>query len=159
VAAYGCVIGTTLARAGTDRPTIGLAAGAGAGVVLLLVALLFDGRALGLSLFLGGATYVGFLVAYHPGIDPAAPLIAVLLVLSGELAAWSLDERWMMHADARFVWRRAIALSVLAVGSLALAALAVALSAGPAAHGLQWTIFGAIAAVAVAGMAITVARR
>ena len=159
MAAYGIVIGTTLVRAGTGMPKTGLAAAAGAGVLLLLVALLFNGRALGFSLFLGGGMYVGFLVSYHPGIDPAAPLIAVLLLLTGELAAWSLDERWTMRADTRFVWRRAIALSVLAVGSLTLAALAVALSAAPAAHGLQWTMLGALAAVAVAGMAITVARR
>jgi hypothetical protein len=159
VAAYGCVIGTTLVRAGTDRPTIGLAAGAGVGLLLLFVALVFDGRGLGFSLFLGGATYVGFLAAYHPKIDPAAALIAVLLLLTGELTAWSLDERWEMRATTHVVWRRAVALSVLSVGSLALAALALALSAAPAAHGLPWTILGALATVAAAATAITLVRR
>jgi hypothetical protein len=153
------VIGSTLARAGTDRPTIGLAAAAGAGILLLLVAMFFDGRALGLSLFLAGGMYVGFLVAYHPGIDPAAPLIAVLLLLTGELAAWSLDERWAMRADIRVVLRRAAALGVLALCGLALATVVVGLSAAPATHGLPWTILGAIAAVAAAGTAITLVRR
>jgi hypothetical protein len=167
VAAYGVVIGSTLwravdatlARAGADKPTTGLVAAAGAGVLLLFVALFFDGRALGLSLFLAGGAYVGFLVAYHPGIDPAAPLIAVLLLLTGELAAWSLDERWALRVDTKLVWRRIAALTILALGGLALAALAVGLSAAPAAHGLPWTILGAIAAVAVAWTAITLVRR
>lgn len=157
--AYGGVIGATLARAGTEKPTIGLAGAAGAGVLLLLVALTFDGRALGLALFLAGGTYVGFLVLDHPGIDPAAPLIAVLLLLSGELAAWSLDERWPIDADPRLFRRRAVAVGVLALAGLGLATLTVALTAAPPAHGLHWTILGAIAAVAAAGTALTLVRR
>jgi hypothetical protein len=159
VVAYGGVVGSTLVRAGTEKPTIGLAAGAGAGVLLLFVALFFDGRALGLSLFLGGGAYVGFLVLDHPGIDPAAPLIAVLLLLTGELAAWSLDERWAIDKNPRFLRRRAVAVGVLALAGLALATLAVALTAAPAAHGLPWTILGAIATVAAAGTAMTLVRR
>jgi hypothetical protein len=159
VVAYGGVIAATLARTGTEKPTIGLAAAAGAGVLLLLVALVLDGRALGLALFLGGGAYVGSLVLDHPGIDPAASLIAVLLLLSGELAAWSLDERWPIDADPRLSRRRAVAVGVLALAGLALATLVVALTAVPPAHGLHWTILGAIAAVAAAGTALTLVRR
>ena len=146
-------------RAATHKPTIGLACGAAAGILLLLVALFVDERALGLSIFVGGGTYIGFLVAYHPGIDPAAPLIAMLLLLTGELAAWSLDERWPMGADPRLLLRRGVAVGVLALAGLALATLAVALTAAPLAHGLPWTILGAIAAVAAAWTAITLVRR
>lgn len=158
VLAYGGVVGTTLARAGTEKPAVGLAAAAGVGLVLLLVAL-FDGRALGLSLFLAGGTYVGFLALYHPTIDPAAPLIAVLLLLSGELAAWSRDERWPIDTDPRVIRRRAVAVGALALAGLVLATLAVALTATPPAHGLHWTILGAVAAVAAAATAMTLARR
>jgi hypothetical protein len=146
-------------RSGPEKPTIGLAAAAGAGVVFMLVALLYDGRALGLSLFLAGGTYVGFLVVDHPAIDPAAPLIAVLLLLSGELAAWSLDERWPIDEDRRLFRRRAVAVGVLSLAGLFLATLAIALNAAPATHGLHWTILGAIAAVAAAGTAMTLVRR
>jgi len=125
----------------------------------MLVALLYDGRALGLSLFLAGGTYVAFLVVYHPGIDPAAPLIAVLLLLSGELAAWSLDERWPIDEDRRLFRRRGVAVGVLALAGLFLATLAIALNAAPATHGLHWTILGAFAAVAAAGTAMTLVRR
>ena len=139
-------------RAGAHKPTIGLAAGAAAGALLLLVALFFDARALGLSLFLGGATYVGFLAVDHPGVDPAAPLVAVLLLLTGELAAWSLDERWAnAHGHRHCVAPRSRAeRSCPRAASLSRRSPS-RLSAAPAAHGLPWTILGAIAAVAAAG--------
>ena len=128
-------------------------------MLLLLVALFLDTRALGLSLWLGGATYVAFLVAYHPGIDAGAPLMAVLLLLCGELAAWSRDERLRMRRDPLLVRRRAMAVGALALGGLAIATLAVALTATPPAHGLPWTLLGAVAAVAAAGTGILLARR
>jgi hypothetical protein len=145
-----------LARAGTHAAA--LAPGAGLGVLLLLAALVY-GQGLGLSLWLGGGTYVAFLVAAHPRIDAAAPLVAVLLLLCGELAAWSLDERWRMRTETSLGWRRAGAVGLLALGGLALATLAVALGAAPPAHGLAWTVAGALAAVAAAGTAILHARR
>ena len=146
-----------LPRAGTHWALV-LAPGAGLGVLLLLAALV-DGRGLGLSLGLGGGTYVAFLVAVHPRIDAAAPLVAVLLLLCGELAAWSLDERWQMRVDPSLFWRRAGAVGLLALGGLALATLAVALTAAPSAHGLVWTVAGAVAAVGAAGTGIMFARR
>jgi hypothetical protein len=136
-----------------------LAPGAGAGALLLLVALFVDLRALGLSLWLGGGTYVAFLAAYHGAIDPAAPLVAVLLLLSGELAAWSRDERQRIRGDRRLVLRRAVAVGALALAGLSLATLAVALTAAPPVHGLPWTLAGAVAAVAAAATGILLAPR
>ena len=157
MAAYGGAIALVLPRAGTH--VVALAPGAGLGVLLLLVALFTDGRGLGWSLGLGGGTYVAFLVANHPGIDGAAPLVAVLLLLCSELAAWSLDERLRMRTDPGLVWRRAGAVVLLALGGLALATLAVVLGAAPPAHGLAWTVAGGVAAVAAAGTGIRLARR
>ncbi|HET8821325.1 MAG TPA: hypothetical protein VFM57_07235 [Thermoleophilaceae bacterium] len=136
-----------------------LAPVAGVGALLLLVALVFSGRGLGPALWLAGATYVGFLVHRGHRIDAAAPLVAVLLLLSGELAAWSLDERWPVRADAALAWRRGGAIAALELAGLAAATLVVALSAVPASHGLAWTVAGAVAAVAAAGTGIWVARR
>jgi hypothetical protein len=146
-----------LPRAGTHA--LQLTPGAAVGVLLLLFAVLVDGRGLGFALWLGGGTYVTFLVVAHPRIDAAAPLVAVLLLLCGELTAWSLDERWRMQTDPVLVWRRAGAVGLLGLGGLGLATLAVVLTAAPPAHGLVWTFAGAVAAVAAAGTGILLARR
>ena len=93
------------------------------------------------------------------GVDGSAPLVAVLLLLAGELAAWSVDERWRIPAQGQLNWRRGAAVSALALGGLVLAALVVTLSAVQPNHGLGWTVLGAAAAVAAAGTGIWVARR
>jgi hypothetical protein len=133
--------------------------GAALGAVVLLVALAFGGRGLGVALFLGGATYVAAVAAAGDRIDASAPLVAVLLLLCGELSAWSVDERLEIRAEPEPVWRRAGAVTALGFAGLAAAALVVALSAVPANHGLGWTVLGAAAAVGAAGTGIWVARR
>jgi hypothetical protein len=155
--AYGCALADGLARAGSAD--FALAPIAGVGLLLLLVALLFGGRGLGTALWLGGATYVASVVAAGDRIDPTAPLVALLLLLCGELAAWSLDERWRIPADAGLAWRRGAGVAGLALAGLVVSTLVVALSAVPANHGLAWTVAGAAAAVAAAGTGVWVARR
>ena len=132
---------------------------AGGGALLLAVALAY-GRGLGAALWLGGATYVAFVVVhFEHRVDATAPLVAVLLLLCGELSAWSFDERWQVRADAALAWRRGAAVGALALAGLAASALVVAVSAVPANHGLAWTVAGAAAAVGAAGTGIWVARR
>ena len=92
-------------------------------------------------------------------MDPTAPLVAVLLLLSGELAAWSLDERWRIQADATLVWRRGAAVAALGLAGLTVATVVVALNAVPSSHGLAFTAAGAAAAVGAAGVGVMVARR
>jgi hypothetical protein len=127
--------------------------------LLLAVALVRGGGTLGLALFLGGATYVAFLVAEQDRVDATAPLVATLLLLCGELSAWSLDERWEIRDDDRLEWRRGGALAILALAGLGVSVLLVALSAVPSSHGLAWTVAGAAAAVGAAGTGIWVAGR
>jgi len=81
------------------------------------------------------------------------------LLLCGELAAWSVDERLRISAERAVRRARAVALGALAFGSLALAALVVALAAAPAGSGLAWTVLGAAGTVAVVGLAVRLARR
>ena len=74
--------------------------------------------------------------------------MAVLLLLCGELAAWSVDERLRDRAPSHeLTWRRGMAVAALALAGLAVATLVVALSAVPPSHGLGWTVLGAAAAV------------
>jgi hypothetical protein len=93
------------------------------------------------------------------GADASAPLVAVLLLLAGELSAWSIDEQWRIRAEDELKWRRGAAVSGLALAGLAVSALVVALSAVQPNHGLAWTVLGAAAAVGAAGTGIWVAHR
>jgi hypothetical protein len=127
-------------------------------VVALVVALVRSGGTLGLALFIGGATYVAFLAAEHDRVDATAPLVATLLLLCGELTAWSLDERWEIRADDGLARRRGAAIGILALAGLAVSALLAALSAVPSSHGLAWTVAGAAAAVGAAGIGVRGAR-
>lgn len=133
--------------------------GAVVGALLLLMALARDLRPLGAALAIGGATYVLAIVAAGRHIDATAPLVAVLLLLCGELSAWSLDERWRIPAGGGLGRRRAVAVGALALLGLGAATLAVALGAVPPGHGLLWTAAGAIAAVGAAGTGVWLARR
>ena len=111
---------------------------------MLVAALVYRVRSsLGLALWIAGASYVVAVAVTAQRIDPAAPLVAVLLLLCGELSAWSLDERWAIRADETLAWRRGGAVGLLALAGLAAATLVVALSAVPASHGLAWTVAGA----------------
>jgi hypothetical protein len=133
--------------------------GAALGTLLLVLALAFGGRGLGAALFLAGGTYVAAVVSAGHRVDATAPLVGVLLLLCGELTAWSLDERWSIRPEEPLGWRRGAALAALALAGLGAAALVVALSAVPASRGLLLTVAGAAAAVGAAGTAIWVARR
>jgi hypothetical protein len=133
--------------------------GAALGAVLLVAALFFRGGGLGAALFLAGATYVAAVAAAGGGADASAPLVAVLLLLCGELAAWSIDERFEIRVEPEVAWRRGITVTALGLAGLAVATLVVALSAVPPSHGLGWTVLGAAAAVGAAGTGIWVARR
>jgi hypothetical protein len=157
IAAYGAVVADALARAAP--PVVAFVPGAALGAMLLVVALVFGGRGLGAALFLAGGTYVAAVVSAGHEIDASALLVAVLLLLCGELTAWSLDERWEIRAEEPLAWRRGAAVSALALAGLGVAALVVALSAVPSSHGLLLTVVGAAAAVGAAGTGIWVARR
>jgi len=146
-----------LARA--PSPVTAFVPGPTLGAVLLVAALFFRGGGLGAALFLAGATYVAAVAAAEGGADASAPLVAVLLLLCGELAAWSIDERFEIRAEPEVAWRRGITVTALALAGLAVATLVVALSAVPSSHGLGWTVLGAAAAVGAAGTGIWVARR
>jgi hypothetical protein len=156
-AAYGVVLLEALVRA--PSPVAAFLPGAVLGAVLLVAALLFRGRGVGAALFVGAATYIAAVAAAGDHTDASAPLVAVLLLLCGELAAWSVDERLEIRPEPQLVWRRGTAITVLALAGLAVAVLVVALSAVPSSHGLALTMLGAAAAVGAAGTGIWVARR
>ena len=108
---------------------------------------------------LGLAYAIALVARGGSSVDEGAPLVAVGLLLCGELAAWSVGERFAISAEPAVVAGRAAALGALAAASLVVATLVVALAAAPAGGGLAWTILGAAAAVAVVAIAVALARR
>ena len=156
-AAYGGVLAVAFTRDGSVAAE--LAPGAALGTLFLLFALARGGVLLGFALWLAGASYVAGIVAAGHAVDATAPVVALLLLLCGELAAWSLDERPRILAGDLLEWRRGAALGGLALAGLVVSALILALSAVPAGHGLFWTALGAAAAVGVAGTAAALVHR
>ncbi|HLX31155.1 MAG TPA: hypothetical protein VKR79_00140 [Gaiellaceae bacterium] len=153
------MLADVLTRDTSHAVTAALAPSAGLGVLLLIAALAGWEKALAWALFVGGAAYVGAVVASGHDVDSDAPLIAVLLFLAGELGAWSLAERWRIRADEALAWRRAVVLGGLALAGLVAATIVVGLSAVRPGHGLVWTAAGAVAAVAAVGAGGWLARR
>ena len=147
-----------VARSSKALPATGPLGGAGA---LVLVFLLVRARAelVAWPPAVLGVAYAVELVIRGPRVDDAAPLVAVGLLLCGELAAWSIDERLPVAVEWAVTRARAVALGALAFGSLAVAALVVSLAAAPAGGGLAWTVLGAASAVAVVTLAVRLARR
>jgi hypothetical protein len=149
------------AYAVTRDPTIAplTAAFGGMGTALLLFALWRRAAdVLPWALVLAGVAYAVPLFVRGSGVDEGAPLFAAGLLLCGELAAWSFDERWAMKTERAVTLARAGAVALLVLAGLAASALVLALAAAPVGGGLAWTVLGAAAAVAVVGLAARLSR-
>jgi hypothetical protein len=150
-----------LAYVCTRKPEIGPLLGAigGVGALLLLLVLVrgWD-EMLPWSLVLLGGAYAVAIAARGGEIDEAAPLVAAGLLLCGELATWSLDERGGIAVERAVVRERAAAVALLALAGLLVSALVLALAAAPVGGGLGWTVVGAGAVVLVLALAVRLAR-
>ena len=157
-AVYGAVVVYAASREATLAPVVASLGGFGA-VLLLFVLVRGADDLLGWSLALAGVGYAMSLIAHGTHVDEAAPLVATALLVCGELAAWSLDERWAIRREPGLLRSRGLAVAGLSVAGLGASALVLSLSAVPAGGGLGWTIVGAVAAVLVVGLAVRAAKR
>ena len=107
---------------------------------------------------LGGA-YALSLFTHGASVDERAPLVAVALLLCGELAAWSTQEGRAPATPRALSVARAVALAWLAFGALAAAAIVISFAAAPTGRGLGWTFLGAAAAVGVLAVVARLAQR
>jgi len=157
---YGGVFAYALVREHerTAAPVTAALGGVGA-LLLLLVLRRADADLLVWPLGLLGVGYAVAIAVRGSGLDEGAPFVAAGLLLCGELAAWSMDERFGIRADRAVVVARAVGVGALVFAGLAVAALVVALSATSAGGGLAWTVLGSIAAVGVVALGVAVARR
>lgn len=145
-------------------PFVGLAAVLGGGGILTLTIAMAAraSAAVTLALLLLGVEYAVSLGFGRARIDLAAPVVGAALLVVGELAHWSLDERVAALSGSGLGARRlALLAGSAAVGILAASAvLAVAGLAGLAARrSLPLTIGGCAAAGAALALLAALARR
>jgi hypothetical protein len=118
---------------------------------LLLVAALVLGRAalVAIAAILVGGLYGAELAVADAPLDVAAPTVAVGLLLSVELAYWSIEERYRWSGDPGEGLRRAAAVALVAVSAFVVAALLLVTVEAIRARGLALDLLGATAAAAV----------
>jgi len=155
--AYAGVLAYAIAREPAFAAAI--AGIGGIGALLLVFVLMGSEELLPWTLACLGGAYALSLVAHGSAIDPRAPLVALGLFMCGELASWSLQERYARATPRAITAARAVAVAALALAGLVAAALVLSISAVPAGNGLAWTVLGAAAAVAILAVAVRLAQR
>ncbi len=101
------------------------------------------------SVALVGGLFAAELALDDAPLDTATPGVAVALLLSAELAYWSLDERSPVPGDPGEGLRRAAFVAMTCVGAAVVAALLLALVDVIQTRSLALDLVGAVAAVAV----------
>jgi hypothetical protein len=155
---YAAVVTYAATREAKLAPVVASVGALGAALLLFVLVRGHDDL-LGWALAIGGIVYAMTLVLHGSQVDEAAPLVGAALLGCGELAAWSLDERWPARADRGLAASRAVAVGGLCLAGLAAATIVVSLAAAPVGRGLGWTVLGATAAVLVVATAARLARR
>jgi len=105
-----------------------------------------------------GGLYAAELAIADAPLDLAVPAVAAGLLLSTELAYWSLEERTRWRGHAGDGLRRVTFVALLGVGAFIVAAVLLALVDAVRARGLALDLLGATAAVAALATVLVVAR-
>jgi hypothetical protein len=156
-AAYGGVLAWSCLLSTRVLPLTLFLGGAGAVLLGLVLARGHD-ELLGSALLLLGAAYVlGLLVGRH-SLDDAAPLVGAALLLSAELATWSLEARLRVALEPALRLQRARAVGLLVFAGLAVSSLVLVVAATSIGGGLAWTMLGSAAAVGAIALAAFVRR-
>jgi hypothetical protein len=111
------------------------------------------------SLVLLGALYGGQLAYDDTLLDGAVAGFAAGLLLTAELAYWSIEEREDLKADPGAGFRRLAVLALHGIGALVVAAMLLAVVDVVRARGLAIDLVGAAAAAAALGAVVLLARR
>jgi len=106
-----------------------------------------------------GAAYAVHLAVDDPALDSKVPLLGVGLLLTAELAYWSLEERDRVATEPGESLRRVGLLAGLALGALGAGAGLLAVSDLARAGGLAIDVLGAVAAATALLVVVLLARR
>jgi hypothetical protein len=111
------------------------------------------------GLALLGAEYAVFLGVDGIAVDTRAPLVAAALLVTAELAYWSLELRAAIEEEPGAIARRVAYLTVLALLGMLLGALMLSLVDAAGGEGLWLEALGAAAALASLVLLLGLARR
>jgi hypothetical protein len=110
------------------------------------------------AIALAGGSYAVELAIDDAALDVGAPVVAVGLLLTAELAYWSLDERRPIPGDPGQGLRRAALVALGGAGALVVASALLALVDEVRGRGIALDLVGAVAAVAVVATVLATAR-
>ena len=148
-----------LARASDLVVRVGVRLAAVALVSLVASLVLGWARLVPASLFLLVAGYGGYLVRDDVALDSSAPLVAAGMLVTAELAYWSLEERDGLASDAGEQLRRVGLTAALGIGALGVGAGLLATVDVIRTRGLALDLVGAAAASATLLAVVLLARR
>jgi hypothetical protein len=152
------VIVLALIRGGDVTVAIGVRVGIASIVCLSAALALGLPRLLPLPFLLLGGAYAVYLAVDDVPLDPTAPVLAAALLVSAELAYWSLEEREKIPGEPGEVLRRIGVLLGLGAAALVLSGALLALADVTRAKGLVIDLVGATAAGAVLALILAIAR-
>jgi hypothetical protein len=130
------------------------------GIGVLVVALVLGwARLVPLALGLLGGVYALYLAVDDPPLDVSVPVFAAGVLVTAELAYWSLEEREKVPVERGEALRRAAIVAVEGLVALILGGGLLALADVARTRGLAIDLFGAAAAAAALLLLARLARR
>jgi hypothetical protein len=105
-----------------------------------------------------GAEYTVSLFLPEGGVDGGAPLVAAGLLLTAELASWSVELRTPVEAEPLVVARRAALVLAIACGAVPVSAVVLAATALPLGGGVGWDAVGVVAALGAGAVLAALSR-
>ena len=158
MACLGALAAVPLARASEDVAGVG-ARVVGIAVVALIAALVLEWTALiPAALVLVGGLYAAQLAIDDAPLDTASPAFAAGLLVTAELAYWSLEERDHVQGEPGAGLRHAAFVAGLGVAALLVASVLLVLVDAVHTKGLTVDLLGAAAAAATMFAIVLVAR-
>jgi hypothetical protein len=132
----------------------------GAALVLLCIGLAARwSAALAAGIAFLGAEQAVRLATGPSSVDPWTPVYAAGLLLTAELAWWSIEERVPAWSQPGIVLRRLLVIVGLCAAGAALAAMIVVAAGSPLEGGVGLELVGVVAAVAAVAVVAALARR
>jgi fucose 4-O-acetylase-like acetyltransferase len=158
VAGLGALAAVPLARASDDVAGPGVRVTAIA-VVALIAALVLEWTPLvPTALVLVGGLYAAQLAIDDAALDTTSPAFAAGLLVTAELAYWSLEERDHIRGEPGAGLRHVAFVAALGVATLLVASVLLAVADAVRTKGLAVDLLGAVAAAAALFAIVLVAR-